>query len=74
MAYFQPERALKVTRWLIDNPTDHLSDEHSAWRLYLATDYSGVLQALPPALEARCDDLGHPSRGAESVVGARSGR
>jgi len=51
VAYFQPERALEVTRWLIDNPTDHLSDEHSAWKPYLATDYSGVLQALPPALK-----------------------
>jgi transcriptional regulator with XRE-family HTH domain len=51
VSYFQPERALKVTRWLIDNPTDHLSDEHRAWKLYLATDYSGVLQALPPALK-----------------------
>ena len=51
VAYFQPERALKVTRWLIDNPTDHLSEEHSAWRNYLATDYSEVLQALPPALK-----------------------
>lgn len=51
VAYFQPERALRVTRWLIDNPTDHLSDEHSTWKLYLATDYRGVLQALPPALK-----------------------
>jgi transcriptional regulator with XRE-family HTH domain len=51
VAYFQPERALRVTRWLIDNPTDHLSDEHSAWKPYLATDYSGVLQALPPPLK-----------------------
>jgi len=51
VAYFQPERALAVTRWLIDNPTDRLSDEHSAWKPYLATDYSGVLQALPPALK-----------------------
>lgn len=51
VAYFQPERALKVTRWLIDNPTDRLSDDHRAWRRYLATDYSAVLQALPPVLK-----------------------
>lgn len=51
VAYFQPERALRVTRWLIDNPTDHLRDEHSAWKSYVATDYSGVLQALPPVLK-----------------------
>ena len=32
VAYFQPERALEVTRWLIDNPTDRLDGEHAAWR------------------------------------------
>lgn len=51
VAYFQPERTLKVTRWLIDNPTDRLDGEHAAWRTFLATDYSSVLQALPPALK-----------------------
>jgi transcriptional regulator with XRE-family HTH domain/DNA-binding transcriptional ArsR family regulator len=51
VAYFQPERALSMTRWLIDNPTDTLSEEHSTWRLYLAADYNEVLRALPPALK-----------------------
>lgn len=51
VAYFQPERALEVTRWLIDNPTDRLDGEHTLWRTYLATDYSSVLHALPPALK-----------------------
>ena len=51
VAYFQPERALAVTRWLIDNPTDRLSDDHRAWRPYLASDYSEVLRALPPTLK-----------------------
>jgi transcriptional regulator with XRE-family HTH domain/DNA-binding transcriptional ArsR family regulator len=51
VAHFQPERALEVTRWLIDNPTDRLDGEHTAWRTFLATDYSSVLRALPPALK-----------------------
>ena len=50
VAYFQPERALEVTRWLIDHPTDRLDGEHTFWRSYFTTDYSSVLQALPPAL------------------------
>lgn len=51
VAYFQPERALAVTRWLIDNPTDRLSDDHRAWKPYLASDYREVLHALPPTLK-----------------------
>ncbi len=51
VAYFQPERALKVTRWLIDNPTDRLDDEHALWAAFVGTDYRSVLQALPPALK-----------------------
>jgi len=51
VAYFQPERALHMTRWLIEKPTDHLADEHSAWEPYIAKDYRTVLQALPPALK-----------------------
>ena len=50
VAYFQPERALEVTRWLIDNPTDRLDGEHATWGPLLAADYNSVLQALPPTL------------------------
>ncbi len=50
VAYFQPERALGLTRWLIDNPIDRLDVEHAAWRAHLNADYDSVLQALPPAL------------------------
>ncbi|WP_165350471.1 helix-turn-helix domain-containing protein [Xylanimonas protaetiae] len=50
VAYFQPERTLEVTRWLIDNPTDRLDSEHAMWDGYMADDYNSVLQALPPAL------------------------
>lgn len=51
VAHFQPKRALQVTRWLIDNPTDRLDGDHAAWRTFLATEYSSVLRALPPALK-----------------------
>lgn len=51
VAYFQPERVLAATRWLIDNPTDRLDGEHAAWRSFFSSDYSSVLHALPPALK-----------------------
>lgn len=51
VAYFQPERALEMTRWMMDNPTDRLDVEHAGWRTFLATNYTTVLQALPPALK-----------------------
>lgn len=51
VAYFQPERALAATRWLIDNPTDRLDGEHAAWGSFISTDYSSVVHALPPALK-----------------------
>jgi transcriptional regulator with XRE-family HTH domain len=50
-AYFQPTRALELTRWLIDNPTDRLDGEHAAWRSLLTVDYNGVLEALPEAIK-----------------------
>lgn len=51
VAYFQPTRALEMTRWLIDNPTDRLDGEHVAWRTLLPMDYIGVLEALPAAIK-----------------------
>lgn len=51
VAYFQPERVLAASRWLIDNPTDRLDGKSAAWGTLRATGYSGVLHALPPALK-----------------------
>ncbi|MEH0108211.1 helix-turn-helix domain-containing protein [Tersicoccus sp. MR15.9] len=51
VAYFQPTRALQLTRWLIDNPTDRLDGEHAAWRSVLPVDYNGVLEVLPAAIQ-----------------------
>ncbi|UKA63448.1 helix-turn-helix domain-containing protein [Arthrobacter sp. FW306-04-A] len=51
VAYFQPERALMVTRWLIDNPTERISDENAFWRGHITPAYTEVLHALPPALK-----------------------
>lgn len=50
-AYFQPERALELTRWLIQNPTDRLDGEHAAWRGLLSVDYGTVLEVLPPVIK-----------------------
>ncbi|MGW5385146.1 helix-turn-helix domain-containing protein [Nocardia sp. NPDC003963] len=58
VAYFQPERALKITRWLIDNPTDRFDDNHTAWRFLPKTDYRSVLQALPPVLKLAAMSVG----------------
>ncbi|ALQ30257.1 hypothetical protein ATC04_06540 [Arthrobacter sp. YC-RL1] len=51
VAYFQPTRALELTRWLIDNPTDHLDGEHLFWRELLPTGYNSVLESLPAAIK-----------------------
>lgn len=51
VACFQPERALEVTRWLIDNPIEHVGDENRVWRRYLSRGYTEVLHALPPVLK-----------------------
>jgi transcriptional regulator with XRE-family HTH domain len=51
VAYFQPARALELTRWLIDNPTNRLDGEHAAWRSLLPMDYNVVLEALPAAIK-----------------------
>jgi transcriptional regulator with XRE-family HTH domain len=51
VAYFQPTRALELTRWLIDNPTDRLDGQHAAWRSLLTADYSRVIEALPSAIK-----------------------
>jgi predicted transcriptional regulator len=50
-AYFQPERALTLTRWLIDNPTDRLDGEHGEWLGLLQLDYRTVLESLPTAIK-----------------------
>jgi hypothetical protein len=51
VAYFQPARSLTITRWLIDNPSTHLSAEHEGLRHWIARDYTHVLEALPLILK-----------------------
>jgi len=51
VAYFQPQRALEVTRWLIEHPSDYLDSHHAAWRDFVSADYSSVLEALPAAIK-----------------------
>ncbi|MDQ0029040.1 ATP-binding protein [Arthrobacter bambusae] len=51
VAYFQPERALVLTRWLIDNPTEHIGDGNAVWRGHVSPGYTEVLHALAPALK-----------------------
>jgi transcriptional regulator with XRE-family HTH domain len=52
VAYFQPERAIAMARWLIDNPTHEVSSEHVVWRFMHEPTYDDVLRALPPMLKA----------------------
>jgi transcriptional regulator with XRE-family HTH domain len=55
VAFFQPARAVNVIRWAIENPTDAVEEtDHPLASLY-PTDYSDVLKAVPPVLEA----IGH---------------
>jgi len=51
VAYFQPRRTLHLTRWLIDNPTSHISDDHAIWSVFTTPTYVDVLHELPPALK-----------------------
>ncbi|MFC6704864.1 helix-turn-helix domain-containing protein [Flexivirga alba] len=51
IAYFQADRALALCRWLIDNPTDRLEDEHAARSFYRAPTYFDVLREIPPVLK-----------------------
>lgn len=51
VAYFQPERVLNVARWLIDNPTDYLSENDAQWTFLHRPTYRDVINALPPMLK-----------------------
>lgn len=50
VAYFQPTRALELTRWLIDNPIG-LHGEHAAWQSVFSVDYNSMLEVLPAAIK-----------------------
>jgi transcriptional regulator with XRE-family HTH domain len=51
-AYFNPRVALELTRWLIEHPTEDVADDHTGWSGLLSSDYSTVLEALPPAIKS----------------------
>ncbi|MDP9164761.1 MAG: hypothetical protein M3O32_01610 [Actinomycetota bacterium] len=51
VAYFQPERVLTIARWLIDNPTEHLAEEHALWALRHPPTYQDVINAVPAMLK-----------------------
>jgi hypothetical protein len=51
VAYYQPDRALRLVRWTIDNPTDVVEDiEGVVANLYTPT-YEQVLRELPAVLK-----------------------
>jgi transcriptional regulator with XRE-family HTH domain len=51
VAYFQPERTLQMTRWIIDHPTTEISEDHRIWSVLASPTYRDVLHELPPALK-----------------------
>jgi transcriptional regulator with XRE-family HTH domain len=51
IAYFQPDRSLAISRWLIDNPTDRLDDDHAAYATFRPPKYFDVLREIPPVLK-----------------------
>jgi transcriptional regulator with XRE-family HTH domain len=51
VAYFQPQRALRAARWLIDNPTAELSTEHKIFALFGPPSYDEVMFALAPIIK-----------------------
>jgi transcriptional regulator with XRE-family HTH domain len=51
VAYFQPERVLAIARWLIENPTDQLSEDDAPWSFLHRPTYQDVINALPAVLK-----------------------
>lgn len=51
VAYFQPERTLRLSRWIIDHPTSHISEENQVWKVFTPPSYIDVLHELAPALK-----------------------
>ena len=52
VGYFQPRYVLGITRWLIDNPTEHFEDHHKHWREEYQENYDTVLRKLPNVIKA----------------------
>lgn len=57
VAYFQPERIIAAARWLIDNPTDHVSKTEAVWVPFAPPTYRDVLNELPPMLKEAAYNL-----------------
>lgn len=52
VGHFQPRYVLGITRWLIDNPTEHFEDHHKHWREEYQENYDTVLRKLPNVIKA----------------------
>ncbi len=67
VANFQPQRSLKLVRWLIDHPTDEVEEiDDPLMRLYQAT-YDDVLHELPAVLRLAAYDLGSLQHAADML-------
>jgi len=59
IAYFEPERTLKLVRWIIDNPTDAVEEvDHPMARMY-PYSYQDVLNEVPAVLQAIAYNMTH---------------
>lgn len=51
VAYFQPDRALALARWAIENPTEELEETDSVLGKIYAPTYTDVLHEIPELLK-----------------------
>ena len=51
VSYFQPQRTVKIARWLIDNPTDDPGDTSTRWAFLGSPTYADVLHDLVTMLK-----------------------
>ncbi|PVG81202.1 hypothetical protein DDE18_18795 [Nocardioides gansuensis] len=51
VSYFQPQRTVRIARWLVDNPTDDPGDTSSGWAFLGVPIYADVLSDLVTMLK-----------------------
>jgi transcriptional regulator with XRE-family HTH domain len=51
VSYFQPERAIALARWIIENPTDDPGPEDASWPFLHIPTYQDVLNDLSPVVK-----------------------
>lgn len=67
VAFYQPDRALQLARWAIDNPTDVVEDVDGPFGRWMTFTYDNVLHQLPPILKAVAYNLEYLPRAVDML-------